>query len=62
MLKTFCRFAALVILVFCFFVFRKGRKIGAENKEEQSEVGAQAGLVSEKKIMGFNRGRIRQNG
>lgn len=55
MLKTFCKFAALVI--FSFFVFScsaKEEKIGAENKEEQSEVGSQAGLNSEKKIRGFN--------
>ena len=58
MLKTFCKFAALVI--FSFFVFScsaKEEKIGAENKEEQSEVGSQAGLNSEKKDKGLQLGQ-----
>ncbi len=61
MLKTFCKFAALVI--FSFFVFScsaKEEKIGAENKEEQSEVGSQAGLNSEKKDKGLQAEQVKE--
>lgn len=61
MLKTFCKFAALVI--FSFFVFScsaKEEKIVAENKEAQAEVGSQAGLNSEKKDKGLQAEQVKE--